>query len=290
MNIKTILLESNLCEDNEFLDKYVELIENNLHTEYVKNKTQVHHILPRGYFKILGKDVDESSENKVNLLFHDHILAHYYLSLCGKAHFKYQNEYAVLGMTKRANIPEDFLLTLDKLDKIYEEAQLTNSLYHKNKKYSKETIQKRAAKIKGHEVTELTRKKISDKNTGKYLNHKFLNKDGIEIRVSEEEINNYLQDGWKLGRCEATCKALSKGYNYNSKGMLGKHQSDYQKQRARECNLGPKNDSFKEACRLGRLGKILVSNDLTKDTRYVFKEDLEKYYQDGYRKGRLNKK
>jgi len=289
MKIKTFFIENNLCEDNEYLDKYISLIEDNLNTKPIKNKTQVHHILPRAAFKSLNESADESDDNKINLSFKDHVLAHYYLSLCGKGKFRYSNEYALLGMSHRQIIDNSFLDELDKLDLIYQEIQKHNSEYHKNKRYSKETIKKRADKIRGHIVTEITRKKISNKNTGKYLNHKFLNKDNIEIRVPIDLVESYIQDGWLLGRSEKTKKSLSNGYNYNSKGMLGKHQSEYQKQRAREANLGPKNQAFKDACRNGRLNKTLVSNDSSGDTKYVPNELVEEYISKGYRKGRLHK-
>ena len=92
MALKEKLLTLGIVEDNEYLDKYVRLIESNKDTKKEKFKTQQHHIIPRCYYKYLHVACDESKHNKVNLLYKDHVLAHCYLSLCAKeAWFEYNN-------------------------------------------------------------------------------------------------------------------------------------------------------------------------------------------------------
>ena len=80
--IKEALLATEQFLDNEYLDKYVNLIYNNLHTKKETAKTQRHHILPKCYFKFIGKPCDNTKGNLVNLLYIDHARAHFYLSMC----------------------------------------------------------------------------------------------------------------------------------------------------------------------------------------------------------------
>ena len=87
--IKVKLLNTNYFIDNEYLDKYCELIELNKDTKKERPKTQSHHIVPVSYFKLSKLPIDNSKENRVNLLYKDHILVHYYLCLCTKGKFKY---------------------------------------------------------------------------------------------------------------------------------------------------------------------------------------------------------
>lgn len=91
-NLKHILLGTNSYIENEFLEKYINLILNNLSTEYKKYETQAHHVIPVFHYgtncnherrKKIQKTAEEDPNNfKINLLYKDHVLAHYYLSLC----------------------------------------------------------------------------------------------------------------------------------------------------------------------------------------------------------------
>ena len=46
------LLDTHLFEENEYFEKYLELITNNLTTKQQKFKTQKHHIIPRIAFQL----------------------------------------------------------------------------------------------------------------------------------------------------------------------------------------------------------------------------------------------
>ena len=65
--IKNKLLNLNVFIDNEYLDKYIELIEINRNTKREKFKTQQHHIIPRSYYKHNNLEIDNSKENLVNV-------------------------------------------------------------------------------------------------------------------------------------------------------------------------------------------------------------------------------
>lgn len=93
--LKSCLLKTAHFIDNEYLDQYCSLISQNKDQRKIKYQTQKHHILPRCYFKLINLEIDNSKENLVNLLYKDHILAHYYLCLCteGKLHYRLANAF-----------------------------------------------------------------------------------------------------------------------------------------------------------------------------------------------------
>lgn len=121
--IKESLLSAGIVEDNEFLDNYAQLILDNRDTDKIKFCTQIHHILPRSYFKQNKLDIDDTEDNKVNLLFKDHILAHYYLANCGVGDFKYSNQVALFQMLgrKREDQIDITTINLDILQQLYED-------------------------------------------------------------------------------------------------------------------------------------------------------------------------
>lgn len=91
--IKNRLIEAGYL-DNEWLDKYLAIIEANLATPKNRLSTQAHHAIPvRTYYTLLTnvkedhrkavKKADKDPINiKVNLLYKDHLLVHSYLTLC----------------------------------------------------------------------------------------------------------------------------------------------------------------------------------------------------------------
>ena len=88
--LKTKLLNINHFIDNEYLDKYCEMVINNLTTKEEQYKTNKHHIIPKCYYKLLNLPINNSSENVIHILYKDHILIHYYLCLCTKNKLKRQ--------------------------------------------------------------------------------------------------------------------------------------------------------------------------------------------------------
>ena len=80
--MKEKLLSLNIFENNQYLDAYIKLIEENKETKKEKYKTAIHHIIPKAYFKKMNLLIDNSEDNLVNLLHKDHVLAHYYLTQC----------------------------------------------------------------------------------------------------------------------------------------------------------------------------------------------------------------
>ena len=65
--LKEKLLLTNCFNDNEWLDKYINLIINKSLVEKIKYKSAVHHIIPRHYFINENKNIDNSAKNLVYL-------------------------------------------------------------------------------------------------------------------------------------------------------------------------------------------------------------------------------
>lgn len=141
MSLKETLLSLGCFEDNKYLDFYYNLIENNRHTKKEKFKTQRHHIIPKCYYKENSLELDNSSDNLVNLLYKDHILAHYYLCRCVERdhkQFLYKLENSYLHLIKgnsnykiyNDEITEEELLNYQK---IYEDWKILNSELQKGR-------------------------------------------------------------------------------------------------------------------------------------------------------------
>ncbi|WP_300924750.1 NUMOD3 domain-containing DNA-binding protein [uncultured Clostridium sp.] len=243
--LKDKLLALKIFDDNNYLDKYIELIESNRETKKEKFKTQKHHIIPRCYFKHENLEIDNSSDNLVNLLYKDHALAHYYLSLCCKGVFKYANEYALLHLINYKTFPADdytFIKTLDKYQSVYESYILHDRINHLGKKLSEETKKKISLSSKGRKLSEETRKKMSDANIGKVVSDATKNKLSLinkgkrlsnetRLKIGEnggknkgrvyvnngtitkcvdlEQLNDYLTLGYVKGRTPEYCSNLS---------------------------------------------------------------------------------
>ena len=141
--LKNKLLATNYFEDNKYLNKYCNLIISNLETKKEKYKTQKHHIIPKCYFKLKKLDIDNSKENIINILYIDHILAHYYLCLCTEGNFKYRLANAFFHLTYRKWKYEDFDPTqLDNYQEIYENWCKQQSILMAGREVSEETKKK----------------------------------------------------------------------------------------------------------------------------------------------------
>ena len=266
---KKLLLDTVVFIDNEFLDLYVELINNNLNREHETYKTQKHHIIPKCYYKLLNLEVDNSKDNVVNLLYKDHVLAHYYIVKCSKeSKFKYKNLCAIRYILRNRFVNESLESLIDNIDyiqDIYEESKHINCLKEdtpqkiskslkgrisiekdgKFKYIDKNQLSKFANdgwKIGHNRHTEDSKHRISKKNLGRIK----INKNGVEKFVKEDAINVYLSDGWEYG-------------------------------------IGNKNRSSPIK------GKVMVNLN-NKIVKYVLREDLDYYLNIGYSLGgRKNK-
>lgn len=137
-SLKHRLLQLSEFIDNEYLDKYVQLIERNRRTSRFGNNINAHHIIPRAWFKLHKQPVDNSLSNLVNLTYRNHTLAHYYLCLCTTDDLQFANELALVLLVSRKklntsdrllvqglplynNIYEDYLKKKRSCYRLYEE-------------------------------------------------------------------------------------------------------------------------------------------------------------------------
>lgn len=89
--VKTKLIELGYI-DNEWFDKYIEIIEANLETKRNRTSTQAHHAIPVNDYWLSDEPYNrlealklanaDEANFEVNLLYKDHLLAHSYLTLC----------------------------------------------------------------------------------------------------------------------------------------------------------------------------------------------------------------
>lgn len=277
--IKQKLLTSDMFIDNYSLDQYVELMFKNINTPVQKDVTQKHHILPKHYYLHRNLKIDNSKENLINLPIYDHIRAHYYLYKCSKdTNEKYSNLYALRKMLGGKFSSINSIETLDNEECL--------NLY---KDYIEGNRQAHLGKT--HTTSDETKRKIGLANSGKYQNYVTVHdKEGNERRIPKNELVYYLDDGWIKGRSEKSIQGLKKGYNYNSKGMLGKNQSDFQKEQVRKALLGKeKSQQAKDNMAKSKLGKKLYVNPETGKGKYIDSKEIEEYKKLGwYQKKRNN--
>lgn len=185
------------------------------------------------------------SSNKVKLTFYEHCLAHLFLAKC----FSYPETYFVLNRMSGKKFLQLSDLERVTLDEVYLWSQ-TRELARKQ--------------IRG------TRCSVCEPQTGKV------------VRILKEELNEYLDEGYRLGLTEARKKAnrvRNLGKVFISNEQLG-------------CNkMVPKGDLesyLKQGWTLGRLqsfkrsikGKIPVNKD--GQEKHVFQKELQKYLAEGW--------
>lgn len=286
--LKTKLLNTTYFENNEYLDKYCELIINNLKTKKEKYKTECHHIVPKCCFKLLQQNVDNSKKNKVNLLYKDHILAHYYLALCSMAkkisfglecalfhllgnkdYKKFSNKEALKEFGK--NLNEEYLNKLQLLREDYYRnltKNLKGNTFKKGKKESKETKQKKSKAMKGRVA---------------------INKNGYIKKIFPKYLNDYVSQGWEIGglpNSEETI--LKRKLNSPSKHNLtieGRESliKSLRNRQISEDNLAKRSSSMKNINK----GGIYINKD-GKSIHLKDEHKLQEYLDNGWSIGRLN--
>ena len=231
--LKNKLLNLNLVIDNEYLDKYCDII-NNGASKKIKYISQVHHIVPKYYFLYNNLPVDNTKENKIVLTHRNHLLAHYYLAKCSSTDkYKVANIEAIKQAFNnpyaRTALKNNISELLDDYDELcFFANQYKSEKYKGTKHIHKNDVEKRvhlnelefylnSGWLLGR--SDKTKKSISVGSMGKqgtfkgkthtqefknhisilYKDRKYINKDGIVKSVTKNDLDNYLNNGWKLG-------------------------------------------------------------------------------------------
>ena len=157
MNDRILRVKSKLIErgylDNEWLDKYVSMLEENLSTIKSCKSTQLHHAIPinsywvsdepynrREALKLSRSDPDNF---EVSLLYKDHLLIHSYLTLCTNLD-EVQRRYEAQADIRKNNsvIGSSVSASRAKRKKAKRPTQAINTIYHENAKKKRELKQK----------------------------------------------------------------------------------------------------------------------------------------------------
>lgn len=216
--IKTKILKTNCFIDNEYLDKYVDLIINNLDKQFVKFECDRHHIIPKNYYRKFKLRIDNSKDNIVVLTHKDHLLAHYYLYNCSlDEDIKVANGIPLWLIDKRGLEP-------DECQKIVEESRRYYSSLKIGVPLSKETKEKLSKALKGHYVSEEHKQYLRSVNKGKHLSQETRNKLSAK----------------RKGKRNSPRTEFKKGHPSQNKGKKGIHLSP-RTEFTRERTLGANN-------------------------------------------------
>lgn len=258
---KEIFLKTGIVVDNEYFSKYMELILQNENTVCEKGKTQRHHIIPKYYFLscdvVDGIEMD-SEDNLVNLLYSNHVLAHYYLSLCSSTNrYKVNNIYALKYLLGR----NSYLLK-DKC--LMEKLGLLQDLYefcHKNRDCA-----------------------VNLKNVN--VNKVWMNFEGRNYRIPKEEVEQYASIGYSIGHTFKTNTGMVWVTDGKVEKLVYPNEVDlYNNLGYHRGKLSVPDDVKKKMCKSSRhisptTDKICINNG-TKN-KFINKNDVDFYLDSGW--------
>ena len=232
LDVKLELIKTGVYEDNSFLSKYVDLIKHNNEvessaSEYAFHK---HHIIPNHILKNYLGELEEK-DYIIPLKISDHVLAHYYLYMCS---LTTSEKYANLNSLNILLNSHMKMLDLNNLT--YEEI-----LYIAD---ARNCLKENLSVING------------SKNKGK----RYIHKDDISKKVYEEELEQYLSEGWIVGGLPFT----------------EEHKAKLRKKK-------PMSDEGK--AKLKGRGKGLIRIRKNGVVKIIDPKELPLYLQDGWEKG-----
>lgn len=270
MNLSDIIFDARYFVENEFKQKYLNLLEHALSDDYNLGEfPESHHILPRAVFKLLGKEdynsksaqAEVNKDNLVKLSIRDHILAHYYLALFSINELKKPACYSFLAMvdrdtTKLLPAELEFFKLLPELEQIRIERNRLASEQRTGKKPWNYGLTKETSSI----VAQYTENSKATKYVGN-LNKRaglerrgkiWVSKDGTNKLITRDELDNYIAMGW-----------LNEFF-ISEAGMAAK--------------------IIANATNIGSTGKIWINNAV--ENKMVYEHELEHFLTNGWLRGR----
>ncbi len=192
LDLKKKLINTLSCEENEYLDLYVQLILENRDNTKIKYENQKHHIIPKFYFRTNNLPIDNSQENVVFLSHYNHCLAHYYLYHCTSGTYKSANAYACHFLFGDKHFPEtieEFKLKFadyDKLCTTYNKASSIRMQGHAVSEAARKHLAECARNRQlGTKLSQETKEKISKANKGKTMSRQ----SRIKMSLSHSDVN-----------------------------------------------------------------------------------------------------
>lgn len=134
---------------------------------------------------------------------------------------------------------------------------------------NEETKKKISDSLKGKKRTEEQNQQNRERNTGR----KWVNKDGVNTTISPNEIEQYINDGWSLGRLE---KEKHTAWN---KGLTKETDDRVKKYGVSHCGHKHSEES-KQSNREKHLGRRFINNGVINKT--VFPNELQNYLNNGW--------
>ena len=263
--LKKRLLETGFIIDNEYLDRYCCLVHLNKDTIKELYKTQIHHIIPKCFYRIRNIKCDDTQDNLVNLSYKDHVLAHYYLSMCSNnSEFRYLNLCALkYCLNHRDYKKQDYYKSereliehLDKFQELYEESKKISSIKSSNAQKGKPR-----------------------KNKGT----KHIHKDGVYKMVSPEELQHYVDEGWEMGG-----RPLSENHRKSLlTANLGKKKSQECRDKLSKLSMGRvQSEHVRKVISESSRDRVWISDG--KKNYFIKREVLNSYLESGFAIGRVN--
>ena len=190
--------------------------ENESFPKKVVKDRNLHHKFPRSFSKKDGVDVDNDDDNLVSLSLADHFRVHYYLWKCTLKGYRSMMARAFTFMRKKAVVYATDE-TIEQIARDYEEAMI-------------EAAEATSKAMKGHSVSEETRKKMSEAKKGKQFSeeHKKKMSEAKKGKQFSEEHKKKISEARK-NMSEETRKKLSEAHKGNipwNKGKKGKKRSE----------------------------------------------------------------
>lgn len=181
--VKDILLKHNIVFQNEYLDKYIELISREGDSG---NNIELHHIVPVKVFDLTNTIIDNNRYNLIPLTRCNHILAHYYLFKCAlDPKFRRASALAVYLMLGGNRIPEEEQVFLESL------------------------VDLKDVKVAGFTISEETRRRLSASKKGQLEGYVWVTRGNEEYMIPPEYMEEYLDAGFDFGRSEMMKKRCS---------------------------------------------------------------------------------
>lgn len=297
MELKNKLLSTGMFEDNEFLDKYCELITSNQDSTKTTDTVDSHHIMPKAYYSLVGAPTNNKEENLVNLTYSNHVLAHYYLCLfTNNELLKEKMIYAFMMMIHTREFPEsevELLQHLSKYDDLRDEwiehlrVKMKNNQHAKGNILSEETRRQMGASRMGHSTSDETRDKISKAHCGR----KWMHKGDEYTHVRAEDVCEYLMNGWELGGhqiSEEQKQAISAKNTGKKRSEESKVKMSIAAQGRQPWNKGvPQSDVAKMKNSESHKNRTHINNGVQE--KFVTSDLLQDYLNVGWVKGRITK-